>query len=135
MNALAPGNVADLVAELDALGIQLAADGQRLRFRPREKVTADLVTRLKAHKAGLLAMLQRSKDATPTPKPTPRPAPPVGPTPAMPEAWFRPGASAPRREHFAYDPETKIHPGWWDYLYEVHNRGLAVVNGKVVKGM
>lgn len=128
MNALAPGNVADLLAELDALGIQLAADGPRLRFRPREKVTADLAARLKAHKGGLLALLQGPKEATPAPQPTPRPTPP-----AMPEAWFRLGATAPGREHFAYDPETKTHPGWWDYLYEVHNRALAVVNGKVVK--
>jgi hypothetical protein len=133
MNALAPGNVADLLAEMDALGIQLAADGQRLRFRPREKMTVDLAARLKAHKAGLLALLQGPKVATPTPKPTPRPTPPAGPTPAMPEAWFRLGAQAPRREQFEYDPETKTHPGWWDYLYEVHNRGLMVIAGKVVR--
>ena len=54
-------------------------------------------------------------------------------TPAMAEGWFQEGAAAPQREHFAYDPETKTHPGWWDYLYELANRELAVVNGKVVK--
>ena len=128
MNASAPGNVADLLADLDALGIQLAADGQRLRFRPREKVTTDLAAQLKTHKAALLALLQRPKEAALTPQPAPRPTPP-----AVPEARFRLGASAPRRDHFAYDPETKTHPEWWDYLYEVHNRGLAVVSGKVVK--
>ncbi len=126
MNTPGPGNEADLLAELDALGIHLEADGNRLRFRPRGKVTTDLAARLKAHKAGLLALLQRPKEATPTPQPAPRPTPP-----AMPEAWFRLGASAPRREHFAYDHETKTHPRWWDYLYEVHNRGLCIVGGRI----
>jgi hypothetical protein len=130
MNALPPGNVASLLAELDALGIQLAADGRRLRFRPREKVTADLAARLKAHKAELLARPQLPKGATPTPRPTT-----AAPAPAMPEVWFRVGASSPHPEHFVYDPETKAHPGWWDYLYEIHNRGLVVVNGKVAKAI
>jgi len=115
-----------LWAELAAKNIELEAAGERLRFRPREKVTPDLATRLKAHKAELLALLQRPKDTTPPPKPPP----PTDP-PAMPEAWFAVGASAPCREHFAYDPETKTHPGWWDYLYEVHNRRLIVVGGIV----
>ena len=61
MSAPAPGSAADLLAELDALGIQLEADGERLRFRPREKVTADLAARMKASKAGLLvAMAERA---------------------------------------------------------------------------
>jgi len=117
----APVTAAALVADLAALGIQLEADGERLRFRPCEKVTPDLAAKLRTHKAALLAMLA--------------PNPPSPPTPALAEGWFRVGAAAPQREHFAYDPETKTHPGWWDYLYELHNRGLAVVKGKVVKEM
>ena len=116
MSITMTNNATDLLAELNGLGVELAADGDRLRFRPRKKVTAELAARLKAHKAELLVLLQ--------------PSPPTGP-PAMPEAWFVVGASAPCREHFAYDPETKTHPGWWDYLYEVHNRRLIVVGGIV----
>jgi len=63
MIALAPGNVADLLAELDALGIRLEADGDRLCFRPRDKVTADLAARMKAHKGELLALLATRKTA------------------------------------------------------------------------
>lgn len=59
MTALAPGNAADLLAELDALGIQLEADGERLRFRPRERMTADLAGRMKTHKAELLAAVRK----------------------------------------------------------------------------
>lgn len=57
MNTLANGSAAELLAELDTLGIQIKADGERLRFRPREKVTADLASRMKAHKAELMALV------------------------------------------------------------------------------
>jgi hypothetical protein len=82
MSAPAPGSAADLLAELDGLGIQLEADGEHLRFRPREKVTADLagrmkmhkpelVARLKAHKAELLAVLRPAHESAPAlPAPT-----------------------------------------------------------------
>ena len=59
MSAPAPESAADLLAELDRLGIRLEADGQRLRYRPREKVTADLAGRMKMHKAELLALLAK----------------------------------------------------------------------------
>jgi hypothetical protein len=54
-----PGSAAELLAELDRLGIQLEADGEHLRFRPREAVTADLAGRMKMHKAELLALLAK----------------------------------------------------------------------------
>lgn len=57
MSAPAPGSAADLLAELDGLGIQLEADGEHLRFRPREKVTADLASRMKMHKPELVALV------------------------------------------------------------------------------
>jgi hypothetical protein len=63
MTAPAPAKAADRLTELDGLGIQLEADGARLRFRPREAVTADLAARLKAHKAELLAILATRKTA------------------------------------------------------------------------
>ncbi len=56
MSAPAPESVAELLAELDALGIELEADGEHLRYRPREKVTADLAGRMKTHKAELAAL-------------------------------------------------------------------------------
>lgn len=58
MTTPAPDNATDRLAELDALGIQLEVDGERLRFRPREAVTANLARRMKAHKAELLALLR-----------------------------------------------------------------------------
>jgi len=135
MTAVFPGftveSAGELLATLTAMGVELEANGQRLCFRPREKVTADLAARMKVHKAELLTLLQRREIASPTPLLGPRPLPLATPDPAMPEAWFRPGATAPRRDQFAYERETQTHPGWWDYLYEMHHRGLAVVAGKV----
>ena len=46
-----------LLADLAARGIEVQAHGDRLRFRPPDAVTPDLVRRLKVHKAELLAML------------------------------------------------------------------------------
>lgn len=49
--------VAELVAVLTARGIELQAEGGRLRFRPRAAMTPDLAERVKRHKPELLAML------------------------------------------------------------------------------
>lgn len=57
MSAPAPGSAAELLAELDGLGIQLEANGEHLRFRPRDKVTADLASRMKMHKPELVALV------------------------------------------------------------------------------
>lgn len=59
MSDPAPGSAADLLAELDWLGIQLEADGEHLRFRPREKVTAGRAGRMKMHKAELVALVAK----------------------------------------------------------------------------
>lgn len=68
MTALAPniafGSAVALLAELDGLGIQLEADGDRLRFRPREAVTVGLAARLRAQKGELLALLATRKTAS-----------------------------------------------------------------------
>lgn len=63
MSVPTPGKAADLLTELDRLGIQLEADGEYLRFRPREKVMADLVGWMKAHKAELLTVLATRRTA------------------------------------------------------------------------
>jgi hypothetical protein len=55
--ALPSDSAAELLAEVDALGIDLEAQGDRLRFRPREAVTPDLALRIKGLKANLLAAL------------------------------------------------------------------------------
>ena len=54
---------AQLLTELQALGVTLAADGDRLRFRPGTAVTPELLARLRTHKAELLAMLARTGDS------------------------------------------------------------------------
>ncbi|MCK6465096.1 MAG: hypothetical protein L6Q93_09685 [Phycisphaerae bacterium] len=46
-----------LIHKLATLGVELAADGDRLRFRPVDRVTPDLLAELRAHKADLLAAL------------------------------------------------------------------------------
>ena len=57
--------VESILADADRLGIRLwaAPDGSgKLRFRPRRAMTADLATRIKAHREELLALLE---DTTP----------------------------------------------------------------------
>ncbi|MGD8453221.1 MAG: hypothetical protein PVJ57_15490 [Phycisphaerae bacterium] len=61
---------ATLLAELTALGIELQARGDRLRFRPQSAMTAELVARVNTHKPGLLALLTDTRtpaDDTATP--------------------------------------------------------------------
>lgn len=52
-----------LLAELNHLGVELVAEGERLRYRPRQVITADMATRMKAHKAELLALLAQTAPA------------------------------------------------------------------------
>jgi len=54
--------VTELLADVTRRGIELVADGDRLRYRPRSAVTADLAERLKTHKAELLAILGHGGD-------------------------------------------------------------------------
>ncbi|HVS72237.1 MAG TPA: hypothetical protein VHQ47_13355 [Phycisphaerae bacterium] len=124
----------NLMSDLRNQGIILSDKAGRLAYdAPAGTVTPELLVRLRAHKTELLALLQRPDMGTPTPKAPPRPLVPAAPAPPTPEAWFRPGALGPRREDFPYDAETKTHPGWWDYLYELHNRGLVLVGGHIQK--
>lgn len=48
-----------LLNELLQLGIELKADGERLRFRPKAKVTPELYQRIMVHKPALLDLLRR----------------------------------------------------------------------------
>ena len=56
-------NAADLLLDLDRRGIRLEAQGDRLRYHPRSALTPELLARLKAHKADLLAMLRPATKA------------------------------------------------------------------------
>jgi len=56
---------AELLLDLGRLGIRLEADGERLRYFPRSALTPDLLDRLKAHKADVLALLRAAPEATP----------------------------------------------------------------------
>jgi hypothetical protein len=60
--------LADLLAECDAHGIRLAlADGGGLEIdAPQNALTPKLLSRLKAHKADLLAMLRPTHEAAPS---------------------------------------------------------------------
>ncbi|MCC6425035.1 MAG: hypothetical protein IT447_16290 [Phycisphaerales bacterium] len=55
-------DAADLLAVLDALGIQLKADGDCLRFHPIDKVTVELANRMKIHKSELLVLLAKQDE-------------------------------------------------------------------------
>jgi len=55
-------SAAELLSDLSRLGIQLEADGERLRYFPRSALTPDLLARLKAYKPDLLAMLRPAPD-------------------------------------------------------------------------
>lgn len=47
-----------LLTDLQAIGVTLVADGDRLRFHPRAAVTGELLVRLRDCKEALLAVLQ-----------------------------------------------------------------------------
>lgn len=57
---------AELRNELQALGVTLAVDGDRLRFSPRSAVTGELLERLRTCKAELLAMMLQPQDGGPS---------------------------------------------------------------------
>src|SRR5687768_11821765 len=48
----------DVLERLAARGVELIADGERLRFRPQESVPPELRAAMAAHKADLLRLLE-----------------------------------------------------------------------------
>ena len=52
-----PVTAAALLDELHRLGIQVVADGQLLRYRPRSAVTPELVSGLRANKSEIIVIL------------------------------------------------------------------------------
>ncbi len=64
-------NTADLLAELNHRGVELRAEGTRLRFRPSVVMPPELLASLREHKAELLAMFGGGEDdALPSVVPT-----------------------------------------------------------------
>lgn len=63
---LATFSPAMLLAELHRLGIAVKADGDRLRFRPRNAVSDELLAALRQHKTEILATLTRQVESPPT---------------------------------------------------------------------
>ena len=57
---------ADLLADLTGRGIELRAEGGRLRFRPVAAMTPELAERVKAHKGELLDLLSPASMAEPS---------------------------------------------------------------------
>src|SRR5215204_6302574 len=47
-----------LLSELRGRGVEVVAEGELLRFRPRAAVTPELLDRLRAHKPSLLNLLE-----------------------------------------------------------------------------
>ena len=78
----AMSDLAELMADCDARGIRLhpAGEGDLTIDAPQETLKPDMVARLKAHKAELLALLRPAPAAEPQPMPT------MNPT-AMPVWW------------------------------------------------
>ena len=55
-------NVADLLSDLHELGVELAVDGDRLRYSaPKGVLSEHLLTELAAHKSEILAFLRKSR--------------------------------------------------------------------------
>jgi len=53
-----PGSVATALAAVAQLGITLEVHDDKLRYRPRDRMTPTLANRLKAHKADVLDILR-----------------------------------------------------------------------------
>jgi hypothetical protein len=51
-------NTKNLIADLIARGVQFHVDGDKLRFRPLDRLTSNDVVHLRQHKAGILEVLR-----------------------------------------------------------------------------
>jgi hypothetical protein len=55
---------AELLAELTRRGVEIAVEGDRLRFRPQDAVTPDLRAALIEHKTDLIRLLSPNDEVT-----------------------------------------------------------------------
>src|SRR5689334_5621051 len=51
----------DLLGELERRGVELAVDGDRLRYRPKDAVTPELRAAIVQHKSELLALIDEAE--------------------------------------------------------------------------
>lgn len=108
-----------LLAELRAAGIELRADGDRLRFKPRAAMTPDLAARVKGCKRELLALLAgnvcewngQTFPMRPSPPPN-MPAPPPGKVGETVEQWWNPR----RGWHWRARPTSDMDRAHWVML-------------------
>ena len=122
---------AELLGELTRQGIELRADGNRLRYRPRAAVSPELAETLRTHKGELLTLLrgdgQRRAPAAASP-------PGGGTGPPEPLAGNTP-PDVPHELSFLERIETGyVNPGWsargWrDRLLQMAGRCEAVNPG------
>ncbi len=54
--------IAAILSDAVRLGVELQAHGDKLRYRPRDRMTPDLADRLKAHRGDVLALLRANLD-------------------------------------------------------------------------
>ncbi len=96
-----------LLDRLRALGVEVRAEGDKLRYRaPAGVLTPDLRQAIREHKAALLELL---RPATPSP-PAACTVRFVGPSPVV----FGPRGVDPIDFRFDVDKQAWVHdPGWW----------------------
>ena len=58
-------NATELLADLAEVGVEVVAQGNGLRYRPQDRVTPEMLERLKTHKGELLAILGPSGGFSP----------------------------------------------------------------------
>jgi hypothetical protein len=110
---------AELLKELQAAGITLRADGDRLLFKPRGAMTPDLGARVKGCKRELLALLAgnvcewngQTFPLRPSP-PASMPAPPPGKPGETIEQWWNPR----RGWHWRTRPTSELDRAHWAML-------------------
>ena len=60
----ATSEIVAMLTEAARLGIELQAHGDKLRYRPRDRMTLALADRLRAHKTDVLAILRAGTEPT-----------------------------------------------------------------------
>ena len=119
-----------LLARLHDLGVAAWADGATLRLRPASIIPVDLMADLRAHKAGVLALLAANDDLAPEPPP-PAPVAPAMRLPDRPDMVEALAAAlAARPTHQITDPERAT-----AYFAADARRRLAVADDPFARGL
>ena len=129
-------DVSELLAELDRLGVELATDGERLRYRPRFAVTPCLRAAIAERRDELLMLLgadeagvRRRADAMRAQLPPTGPIPPLTTRPTTPisaRSCSSCGEPLRRRERYRCDRCVRAA---WSALREVRVRPTGAWDG------